>query len=287
MYQGSFQGPPTSPNAESTPNGLIDRQAGFADRFADITRRFGALSGLELVEATIHEAFPGRIALLSSFGTEAAVLLDMVARIDPATPVLFLDTGMLFGQTGAYREQLQARLGLSDVRAIRPDPARLAKSDPDRTLWQRDPDACCALRKVEPMRRGLERIGLDRPHDRSRESAPNIEDGAGPAPEGFDAWITGRKRHHGGARSELGNFDMDADGRIKINPLAGWSRDAIDGYFKARDLPRHPLADAGFASVGCYPCTQPSSDEKDPRGGRWAGSDKTECGIHSPFRNGF
>lgn len=260
MYQGSFQGPPTSPNAESTPNGLIDRQAGFADRFADIARRFGALSGLELVEAMIREAFPGRIALLSSFGTEAAVLLDMVARIDPATPVLFLDTGMLFAQTGAYREALQARLGLTDIRSIRPDPAQLAESDPDRTLWQRDPDACCALRKVEPMRRGL---------------------------EGFDAWITGRKRHHGGARSELGNFDMDADGRIKINPLAGWSRDAIDGYFEARDLPRHPLADAGFASVGCYPCTQPSSDEKEPRGGRWAGSDKTECGIHNPFRNGF
>lgn len=258
--QGSFQGPPPARDDGPTPDGLVDRQAGAAVRFAGITRRFGALSGLELVEAMIRDAFPGRVALLSSFGTEAAVLLDMVARIDRATPVLFLDTGMLFGQTEAYREKLQAHLGLTDVRSIRPDPARLAEADPDRTLWQRDPDACCALRKVEPMRRGL---------------------------EGFDAWITGRKRHHGGARSELGSFDMDADGRIKINPLAGWSRDAIDGYFTARELPRHPLAEAGFTSVGCYPCTQPASDEKDPRSGRWADSDKTECGIHNPFRNGF
>lgn len=255
MHHGPFQGPPPTADVESTPEGLGD-----GDKLADLIRRFGSLSGLDLVETAIRDAFPGRIALLSSFGTEAAVLLDMVARVDPATPVLFLDTGMLFGQTGAYREKLQARLGLTDVRALRPNPARLAETDPGQDLWRRDPDACCALRKVEPMRRGL---------------------------NGFDAWITGRKRYHGGMRTELENFDLDADGRIKINPLAGWSRVKIEDYFKARDLPRHPLAEAGFASVGCYPCTRPATDANDPRGGRWAGSGKTECGIHYPFRNRF
>lgn len=260
VYEESFQESPATTAAESAPDGIVGGKAGAPDRLADIVRRCGALSGLELVEAMIRDAFPGRIALLSSFGIEAAVLLDMVARVDPATPVLFLDTGMLFGQTISYRDRLQADLGLTDIRSIQPDPAALAESDPDNTLWQRNPDACCALRKVEPMQRAL---------------------------DGFDAWFTGRKRFHGGMRTELESFDMDADGRLKINPLAGWTRDTIDRYFKERELPRHPLADAGFTSVGCYPCTQPASDEKDTRSGRWAGSDKTECGIHYPFWNGF
>lgn len=214
-----------------------------ADRVAAAERLLG--------EAVLHR-FPGRIALVSSFGAEAAVLLHLVAAIDSATPVIFLDTGKLFGETLAYRDLLVRRLRLRDVRSLAPDPARIAALDPDGTLWARDPDACCALRKVEPLARAL------RP---------------------FDAWINGRKRHHGGGRSALPAVET-VDGRIKLNPLADWGAAEIDAYFEAHALPRHPLVDDGYASIGCMPCTTPVGAGEDARDGRWRGRAKTECGIH-------
>lgn len=208
----------------------------------------------DLISEFILNRFRGRIALVSSFGAEAAVLLHLVASVDRSTPVLFLDTGKLFGETLRYRDRLVERLGLRDVRSIEPDPGALAAADADGTLWQRDPDACCALRKVEPLARAL---------------AP------------FDAWINGRKRHHGGMRSSLPTIER-ADGRIKVNPLADWDAAAIEDYFARHDLPRHPLTGDGFASIGCMPCSDRVAANEDARAGRWRGREKTECGIHLP-----
>ena len=200
---------------------------------------------------TAVELFGDRLALVSSFGTESAVLLHMAAQVDPNIPVLFLDTGMLFGQTLDYRRRLAADLGLTDVRDLRPLYQDLAVHDPGQDLWKRDTDACCNIRKVLPLDRALGE---------------------------FDAWITGRKRFHGGARLRLKVVE-EAQGKIKFNPLANWTKSDLDAYAEAHGLPAHPLVEFGYPSVGCWPCTKPA-DSGDVRSGRWADSDKTECGIH-------
>jgi phosphoadenosine phosphosulfate reductase len=199
----------------------------------------------------------GRVAVVSSFGTESAALLKYVAEVDPSLPVLFLDTGWLYEETLAYRDTIAARLGLRDLRTITPAAARLAARDPGRDLWFSDPDACCALRKVEPLAEAL---------------AP------------FDAWINGRKRYHGGERSKLPV--VEADGlRLKFNPLARLSPADIAAEFRAAGLPPHPLAAMGYRSVGCMPCTSRADPGEGLRSGRWRGQAKTECGIHSAARS--
>ncbi|HEY1928013.1 MAG TPA: phosphoadenylyl-sulfate reductase [Caulobacteraceae bacterium] len=205
------------------------------------------------VLATALDAFGPRLALVSSFGAESAVLLHLAAQVDPGIPVLFLDTGMLFGQTLDYRRMLAARLGLRDVRDLRPIFEDLATADPDANLWQTDTDACCRVRKVLPLDRAL---------------------------DGFDAWITGRKRFHGGSRLTLPVVEV-AEGKVKFNPLASWGKAELDAYAVEHDLPAHPLVAAGFPSIGCWPCTNPVEEGADVRAGRWAGSQKSECGIHT------
>ncbi len=217
-----------------------------------LSESYGSLDGAALLAPMIRREFPGRIAVVSSFGTEAAVLLALVAEIDPALPVIFLDTGKHFEETLDYRDELVDVLGLSDVRSYRPDWGELFASDSDGSLWRNRPDACCHLRKVLPLRRAL---------------------------EGFDAWITGRKRYQGGVRWDLPVVEA-LDGKIKINPLAGWSLDRIEAAFAARGLPQHPLLADGYLSVGCEPCTGPTAPGTDLRSGRWAGLAKKECGIH-------
>jgi phosphoadenosine phosphosulfate reductase len=226
---------------------------GSAERRARALRdAYGMLDGLALLEAMLCWEFRGRIALVSSFGAESAVLLDLAAHIDPAVPVIFLDTDRLFPETLAYHEALVARLGLRDVRRVVPHARDAAARDADGMLWRRAPDLCCNLRKVAPLEQAL---------------------------AGFDAWITGRKRFHGGERRELETIEA-IDGRIKINPLAHWSRDDVETRMRTRGLPRHPLVDRGFSSIGCRTCTHRAGPEDDVRAGRWAGSGKTECGIH-------
>jgi phosphoadenosine phosphosulfate reductase len=219
---------------------------------AELLARYRDYDGLMIVRAMIEREFAGRIALVSSFGAEAAVLLDLVARVDPATPVLFLETGKHFGESLAYRHALAEHLGLTNVRDIRPDPGDLAAHDPDGTLHARDPDACCAIRKVWPLENAL---------------------------DGYDAWFTGRKRFQTKERGELPAVEA-ADGRIKVNPLARWGAEDVERYYEARGLPRHPLYDQGYPSIGCAPCTRAVAPGEDPRAGRWAEQDKTECGIH-------
>jgi len=205
------------------------------------------------INVMIRQLFPGRIAVLSSFGAESAILLDMVARIDPATPVIFLDTGMLFPETLAYKELLQKRLGLQSIRTVGAKIVEINKVDPDGQLHESNHDACCSLRKVGPLQSAL---------------------------RGFDALITGRKRYHGEDRALLPVFEL-ADGRIKHNPLAGWSEEQIDSAFEQRGLPRHPLTFEDYLSIGCAPCTQQTNCSGNIRAGRWTGSGKTECGIHN------
>jgi phosphoadenosine phosphosulfate reductase len=199
-----------------------------------------------------YETFGDRLALVSSFGAESAVLLDLSAKVSRSIPVLFLDTGMLFGQTLDYRRSLAARLGLTDVRDLRPAYQDLATADPQAKLWQTDTDACCHVRKVLPLERAL---------------------------EDFDAWITGRKRFHGGERLSLPVVEH-VGGQVKFNPLANWTKADLDAYMVEHDLPAHPLVEQGFPSIGCWPCTQPVEEGESVRAGRWKGSDKTECGIH-------
>jgi len=221
-------------------------------RAAELTEQCGHLEGTALMAAVL-QAFPGRIALVSSFGTESAVLLAVAAEVDPTIPVIFVDTGKLFGETLRYRDQLVQRLGLTDVRTVGPPKGDMAAADGDGLLWQKAPDACCHLRKTLPLRAAL---------------------------DGFDAWITGRKRFQATTRAALPLFETQ-DGRVKVNPLAQWDRARIDEEFASRKLPRHPLEADGFLSIGCYTCTERVAPGADPRSGRWAGQNKIECGIHT------
>lgn len=214
----------------------------------------GGRSAEEILGEALRSVFKGRIALTSSFGAGSAVLLHMASRIDRMTPVLFLDTGKLFGETLRYRDDLVARLGLGNVTSARPDTDLLRRRDPEGVLWADNANACCAIRKVAPLREAL---------------------------HGYDAWITGRRRDQGGLRTDLRVFEV-ADGRIKVNPLASWARADVERYLTSNELPRHPLEADGFRSIGCMPCTARVAGDGGERDGRWAGLDKTECGIHLP-----
>ena len=224
-----------------------------ARRLGMLRARYAGLDGAELLRPLIEREFPGRIAVVSSFGAESVLLLDLVAAIDARVPVIFLDTGKHFVETLAYRDLVTARLGLQDVRSVRPSPLDLKAEDPEGTLWRRDPDRCCHLRKVLPLERAL---------------------------AGFTAWITGRKRFHGEARAALDTLEL-VDGRIKVNPLAHWRAADIAAAVAARALPVHPLVAEGYGSIGCAPCTAKSLPDEGLRSGRWAGLAKSECGIHN------
>jgi phosphoadenosine phosphosulfate reductase len=206
-----------------------------------------------VITAALQAVGREHLAVVSSFGTESAALLKVMADVDPAIPVIFLDSGWLFEETLAYRDTLIATLGLRDVRSIKPLEQALSREDPDRELWFSDPDACCRIRKVEPLARAL---------------AP------------FDGWINGRKRFQGGLRAAIPVVEDDGI-RLKFNPFANVSREAIAAIYADAKLPPHPLAAKGFLSVGCMPCTSRTSADEDARAGRWRGRPKTECGIHT------
>lgn len=226
----------------------------FGDQIAAsrLAEKFFALDAQKLVRLAIEDLFPGKIALVSSFGADSAVLLHMVSEIDKALPVIFIDTLQLFPETLAYRDRIVAELGLTNIITVKPDETRLAQEDPEKFLWASDPDRCCEIRKVQPLAKAL---------------------------KGYDAWITGRKRFQAMSRATLPLFEADSE-RVKINPLAGWTPDRIDQYFKTHALPRHELVMKNYLSIGCIPCTSPVRPGEDARAGRWRGRNKTECGVH-------
>jgi phosphoadenosine phosphosulfate reductase len=199
------------------------------------------------------QQYRGRIAVVSSFGTQSAALLHLVSQADPSMPVIFLDTGKLFAETLRYRDTLVRRLGLTDVRSVQPDAAALARRDPLGGLWNSAPDACCGLRKVEPQARAL---------------------------AGFDIVVTGRKRYQTAERTRLKAIEWTPDGRIRLNPLAHWNAEDVEAYRVAQDLPEHPMAAQGYPSIGCRHCTDRVLPGEDPRAGRWRGIEKAECGMH-------
>lgn len=217
----------------------------------DLLESYAGLEGADLLRPLLRH-FRGRLAIVSSFGAESAVLLHMASELDRHVPVIFLDTGKLFEETLEYRDQLISQLGLTDVRSIAPNGAALRREDVDGLLHQTSTDLCCDLRKTRPLEGAL---------------------------QGFKAVISGRKRFHGGERQNLQAVTL-ADGRLKAEPLASFSALDIANYLHTHDLPPHPLLEAGYRSIGCAPCTSRGGTVEDPRAGRWAGQDKTECGIH-------
>ena len=220
---------------------------------AALNDALGDASPAEVIGAALRAIGRDRLALVSSFGTESAALLKVMAEVDPAVPGIFLDTGWLFEETLAYRDTLIAALGLKDVRSIQPSEDALKSEDPDRELWFTDPDACCRIRKVEPLARAL---------------------------TSFDAWINGRKRFQGGLRADIPVVEDDG-ARLKFNPFANASREDIEAIYASAKLPPHPLVASGFRSVGCMPGTSRATTDEEARAGRWRGRAKTECGIHT------
>jgi phosphoadenosine phosphosulfate reductase len=218
-----------------------------------LDRALRTASPAEVIETALKTVGRERLALVSSFGTESAALLKVMADVDPGIPVVFLDTGWLFEETLAYRDTLIATLGLRDVRSIKPLEQTLSREDPDRELWFSDPDACCRIRKVEPLARAL---------------------------KPFAAWINGRKRFQGGTRAEIPVVEDDG-ARLKFNPFANVSREEIEAIYRLAKLPQHPLVASGYLSVGCMPCSSRTAPDEDARAGRWRGRAKTECGIHT------
>lgn len=228
-----------------------------ADRAAHLNARYRHHGATAVLERALSDPQVGQLAMVSSFGAESVVLLHLVSVIDRSVPVLFIDTEMLFKETLQYQRDVAEKLGLTDVRVITPDREEVFTHDNEGLLHQSAPDACCTLRKTRPLARAL---------------------------EPFDAWITGRKRFQGSTRAEIDFFEPEGDIRIKVNPLAHWTRDDIQDYMVNNRLPRHPLVAQGYPSIGCAPCTSAVKSGEDPRAGRWRGQDKEECGIH--FING-
>ncbi|MBB4632105.1 phosphoadenylyl-sulfate reductase [Sphingosinicella soli] len=232
----------------------IDVRPAFTQEDADaLNARFAGIETLEMLRAVFKENLLGKTAVVSSFGTESAVLLDLIARVDPDVPVVFVDTLKMFPETDRYRTQLLDRLGMTNREVVTPDAAVIEAKDATGLRWSYDPDGCCAIRKVEPLAR---------------------------AKQGLDSWISGRKAFQSQTRANIPRFEIE-DGRLKMNPLGDWVKADLEAYFAERDLPRHPLEAEGYLSIGCQPCTSVVKPGEDPRAGRWRGWDKTECGIHT------
>jgi phosphoadenosine phosphosulfate reductase len=207
---------------------------------------------LGIVELALTGEFLGKSAVVSSFGAESAVLLKLVSQVDPNTPILFLNTGKLFGETLRYRDRLQDILGLGDVRSLSPSLEERSRHDPEGTLWSTDADACCDFRKTVPLARAL---------------------------EPFAAQITGRKRFQTRQRASMEAVEY-FDTRFRFNPLWNWDQHQLEAFMERHKLPHHPLVDDGYPSIGCIPCTRRVQAGEDYRAGRWSGLDKDECGIH-------
>lgn len=218
----------------------------------DLNEKYRAHSACTVLAHAISDERIGPVALASSFGADSIALIHMVSQLDRSLPVLFLDTRMLFVETLSYQRKVAADLGLTDVRVVRPDTARLVVRDTDCLLHQSDQNACCTLRKVEPLQEAL---------------------------NGFGGWITGRKRFQGGRRTSLEHFEVQ-DGRVKVNPLAYWTPEDLRTYITENHLPLHPLQAKGYTSIGCAPCTTPTHYGESSRSGRWRDGEKEECGIH-------
>lgn len=199
------------------------------------------------------------IALACSFGAEDVALCDMVARIKPDARVFYLDTELLFPETYQVRDRIASRYPRLQIVGYRPHLSVEGQAIiHGAALWQRDPDRCCQMRKVEPLQHAL---------------------------AGLRAWITGIRRDQAPTRRNARVVENDERfGLVKVNPLVAWSSDQVWEYIRRHDVPYNPLHDQGYPSIGCYPCTRAVKPGEDPRAGRWSGFAKTECGLHAPSK---
>ena len=239
-------------------NAVTDREVlaeNLTHQAMDVLSRTADLLAVDFLTTMLQHEFKDEICVVSSFGAESAVLLHMVAQIDPTTPVIFLNTGKLFGETLRYRDRLQTLLGLTDVRSIGPHPTDLAEKDSNEDLWQKNNDMCCHIRKNLPQERAL---------------------------KGFKAVLTGRKRFQTSQRGSMQRIEIDdeAAARLRINPLADFTPEDLQAYLETHNLPKHPLVKDGYLSIGCMPCTDKVKEGDDYRSGRWSEQDKEECGMH-------
>lgn len=230
----------------------VPGESGVAAQAVAYEALYGHLSAHEIIERAALDLFPGELAAVSSFGADSAVLLHLIAEVDRHLPIIFLDTGKHFEETLDYRDALAADFGLTNIQVVTPDEAALARIDPTGKLHETNTDACCDVRKVEPMARGV---------------------------EPYRAWFTGRKRFQASTRAALPAFEA-VGSRIRINPLARFTTADQADYMRQHALRENPLVAYGYLSIGCFPCTQPVQPGEDARSGRWAGHAKTECGIH-------
>jgi phosphoadenosine phosphosulfate reductase len=249
----------TEVKVSARPRDRIDASPRFSEGDAiHLNRMFRGSDAREMLAGLFEDNLAGDIAVVSSFGAESAALLHLIAQVDKSVPVLFLETHKHFPETLAYRDELVAHLGLTNLQILTPDEDELAGKDENGLRWSWDPDGCCEIRKVKPLAKAL---------------------------ASFDASITGRKAYQANTRAQLPRFEVDnsdVQGRLKINPLIDWTAEDIEAYMAEHNLPRHPLVAEGYPSIGCSPCTHKVAPGEDPRSGRWKGWDKVECGIHSP-----
>ena len=200
------------------------------------------------------ETFRPHVVVSTSFQTQSVALLHMVSQVCPEMPVIFVDTGYHFPETLAFRDELQRQLDLN-VQTVHPDPEiRQRRANAAGPLYVRDPDLCCRIHRVEPMACAL---------------------------AGIEAWVSGVRRDQTHHRQKIQVVSRRDDGLIRIHPLANWTKRDLEVYIDRHALPMHPLSSQGYTSIGCAPCTRPPSDGEDERSGRWAGTDKTECGLHT------
>ena len=207
----------------------------------------------EGIKLLIEDIFLDKISYVCSFGAESAIILDMISKIKKDFPIVFINTLKLFQETIDYKNYLKESLGLKNIIEIQPETNELKYKDKNNDLWKTDTDKCCELRKVKPLNQAL---------------------------KNYDAWFSGRKSYHSDVRQENTMVELHDDKYI-VSPLLNWKRVDIENYFLAHDLKRHPLVFQSYLSIGCTHCTSKTIDANDVRSGRWANSEKTECGIHN------
>jgi phosphoadenosine phosphosulfate reductase len=222
--------------------------------YEKLNQGFEGKSSEDIIRWAMGEFAPD-LAMSTSFGAESAVLLHLVTRVHPTIPVLFTNTGFHFKETLEHRDKLVKRLDLN-LRELKPEISNeefLAKNG---KLYERDPDACCAVNKIAPFEKAL---------------------------KDYKAWITGIRRNQADTRKSSQFVENYRDRMVKLNPLLNWTSKMFWDYAKKYDLPYHPLWEKGYLSIGCSPetCTRPVKLGEDPRSGRWAGTGKVECGIHT------
>jgi phosphoadenosine phosphosulfate reductase len=205
----------------------------------------------EEILAAAAARFPGRIQLANSFGAEDCVLVDVIGRAKLGIGVFTLDTGYLFAETYTLWTRLEERYGVR-IEGLKPDAPLVQPGQPP--PWELDPDGCCNVRKVVPLRTQLGRL---------------------------DAWVTGIRRDQTPDRANAKVLEWDGRfGLVKVNPLAAWTSERVSEHVRRFEVPINPLHEQGYLSIGCAPCTSPVRPGEDPRSGRWRGREKTECGLH-------